>query len=168
MFLKALLITLLIVTNLIANEYTLNLKGLEDKENFTIKLELQVDEEGKPVADQKFDFRKLENMRSLKIIVASGLLGTLKDEREIIAYYKTDLNVNGMKIRNLYKTAVARVYDEESNISLEFDPDHYQNIVSFLRYHNVKPEVIKDIDNMYGTWEEIEYKIDESEEKKAE
>ena len=39
---------------------------------------------------------------------------------------------------------------------MEFDKDHYQNIVSYLRYHNVNQEVIKDIDNMYGTWEEID------------
>ncbi len=167
MFLKLFLITVFIFTGLTAKEYTLNLDGSSDKEKLSLKLELQTDEEGKPLPQQKFDFRNLENIRSLKVVTASGLLGTLKDEREIIAYYKTDLNVNGLKIRNLYKAAVARVYSDENIISLEFDPDHYQNIVSFLRYHNVKQDVIKDIDNMYGTWEEIENNIYETKEGKA-
>ncbi len=163
MLLRTLLAVLLTSGILSAKEYTLNLKGIQEKENFTVKVDLQTDDEDKPLAEQKFDLRKLENMRSLKIITASGLLGTLKDEREIIAYYKTDLNVNGLKIRNLYKTAVARVYGDEDIINLEFDPDHYQNIVSFLRYHNVKSEVIKDIDNMYGTWEEIDKSLENGE-----
>ena len=160
MLLRTLLAVLLAAGILSAKEYTLNLKGAQEKENFTVKVNLQTDEEDKPLAEQRFDLRKLENIRSLKIITASGLLGTLKDEREIIAYYKTDLNVNGLKIRNLYKTAVGRVYGDEDIINLEFDPDHYQNIVSFLRYHNIKSEVIKDIDNMYGTWEEIDKSLE--------
>jgi hypothetical protein len=39
---------------------------------------------------------------------------------------------------------------------MSFDPDHYQNIVSFLRYHNITQDVINDLDNTYGTWEEID------------
>ncbi len=153
---KKIIIVLLFIGSLFAKEYTLNLQGDGDKENQTIKIELQTDEDGKPLANQRFDIRNLERLRSLKILTAQGLVGTLKDEREIIAYYKTNLEVGGLKIRNLYKLAVARVYGDENNITMTFDKDHYQNIVSFLRYHNIKNEVIKDVDNMYGTWEEIE------------
>ena len=152
---KKIVILSLVISCLFAKEYTLNFQGESAKENQTIKLELQTDEDGKPLANQKFDVRNLEQPRSLKIITASGLIGTLKDEREIVAYYKTNLEVGGLKIRNLYKPAVARVYGDENNITITFDKDHYQNIISFLRYHNIKDEVIKDIDNMYGTWEEI-------------
>ncbi len=152
---KKIVILSLVISCLFAKEYTLNFQGENAKENQTIKLELQTDEDGKPLANQKFDVRNLEQPRSLKIITASGLVGTLKDEREIVAYYKTNLEVGGLKIRNLYKPAVARVYGDENNITITFDKDHYQNIISFLRYHNIKDSVIKDIDNMYGTWEEI-------------
>jgi len=153
---KKIIIVSLLIGSLFAKEYTLNLQGDGAKENQTIKIELQTDEEGKPLANQRFDIRNLEQPRSLKILTAQGLVGTLKDEREIITYYKTNLEVGGLKIRNLYKLAVTRVYGDENNITMTFDKDHYQNIVSFLRYHNIKNEVIKDIDNMYGTWEEIE------------
>jgi len=153
---KKIIILSLFIGCLFAKEYTLNLQGNGVKENQTIKLELKTDEDGKPLANQKFDIRNLEQPKSLKIITASGLVGTLKDEREIIAYYKTNLDVGGLKIRNLYKLAVARIYGEENNITMTFDKDHYQNIISFLRYHNIKNDVIKDVDNMYGTWEEIE------------
>ena len=146
----------LLVSNLNGQEYTLNLQGSEPKENISIKVQLKVDEDGKPLAQQKFDMRSLDKINSLKIVTATGLLGTLKDEREIIVYYKTNLNVGGLKIRNLYKPAVTRVYGDENNITMNFDTDHYQNIVSFLRYHNIKQDVINDLDNMYGTWEEIE------------
>jgi len=145
----------LLVGCLFAKEYTLNFLGNGANENQTIKIELKTDEDGKPLPNQRFDVRNLEQPRSLKIVTASGLVGTLKDEREIIAYYKTNLDVGGLKIRNLYKPAVARVYGDENNITMSFDKDHYQNIISFLRYHNIKDDVIKDIDNMYGTWEEI-------------
>lgn len=154
--LKKLLLVMILIGSLFAKEYTINLIGEIPKENVTLTINFEVDEDGKPLKDQKYDIRNLKNLKSLKIITASGLLGTLKDEREIIAYYKTNLDVGGMKIRNLYKPAVARIYGEENNITMNFDKDHYQNIISFLRYHNVKQEVIKDIDNMYGTWEEIE------------
>lgn len=153
---KKLLLTLVLFGSLFAKEYTLNFQGLEKNENFTIKIDLKVDEEGKPLKDQRYDIRNIPNVKSLKLLSLSGLLGTLKDEREIVAYYKTNLNVGGLKIRNLYKPAVTRVYGEENNVTMEFDKDHYQNIVSFLRYHNASSDVIKDIDNMYGTWEEIE------------
>jgi len=152
---KKLLLLMGIIGSLFAQEYTLNFSGIEKNENFTIKIDLKIDEDGKPIKEQRFDVRNLENVKSLKILSLSGLLGTLKDEREIVAYYKTNLNVGGLKIRNLYKPAIARVYGDENNITMEFDKDHYQNIVSFLRYHNASAEVIKDIDNMYGTWEEI-------------
>lgn len=153
---KKIVIISLLIGSLFAKEYTINFQGDNPKENQTIKIELQTDTEGKPLADQKFDVRNLNQPRSLKILTAQGLVGTLKDEREIIAYYKTNLDVGGLKIRNLYKPAVARIYGDENNITMSFDKDHYQNIISFLRYHNIKNDVIKDIDNMYGTWEEIE------------
>jgi hypothetical protein len=153
---KKILLTLGIIGSLFAKEYTLNLKGDENKENITVKINLNVDEDGKPLKNQKLDIRNLKNFKSLKILTASGLLGTLKDEREIIAYYKTDLNIGGLKIRNLYKPAIARIYGDENNITMSFDPDHYQNIVSFLRYHNIQQDVINDLNNMYGTWEEID------------
>jgi hypothetical protein len=152
---KKLLLTIGLVCSLFAKEYTLNFQGIEEKENFSVKVELKVDEDGKPLKDQKYDVRNLENIKSLKILSLSGLLGTLKDEREIVAYYKTNLNVGGLKIRNLYKPAVARIYADENNITMEFDKDHYQNIISFLRYHNASANVIKDVDNLYGTWEEL-------------
>jgi len=152
---KKILLTLGLISSLFSKEYTLNFNSIEKKENFSVKIELKIDDEGKPLKNQKFDIRNLKNIESLKIVSLSGLLGTLKDEREIVAYYKTDLNAGGLKIRNLYKPAIARVYGDENNVTMEFDNDHYQNIVSYLRYHNVKQEVINDIDNMYGTWEEI-------------
>ena len=145
-----------ITISLIAKEYTLNLQGNEVKENISVKLEFNIDDNGKLLAEQKYDIRNLLKIKSLKVVTASGLVGTLKDEREIIVYYKTSLNIGGMKIRNLYKIATARVYGDENNISMNFDPDHYQNIVSYLRYHNIKQDTIKDINNMYGTWEEID------------
>ena len=153
---KNILLILGLISSLFAKEYTINLSGIVKKENVSVKIEFKTDEDGKLIKDQKYDIRNLDNFKSLKIITASGLLGTLKDEREIIAYYKTNLNVGGLKIRNLYKPAIARVYGDENNITMNFDPDHYQNIVSFLRYHNVKQDVINDLDNMYGTWDEID------------
>lgn len=153
---KMFLALLLISTYSLAKEYTFNFIGDIPKENFSVKVNFEVDEDGKPLKAQKYDIRNLENIKSLKILTAPGLLGTLKDEREVVAYYKTNLNVGGLKIRNLYKPAVARIYGDENNITMTFDKDHYQNIISFLRYHNIKQDVIKDIDNMYGTWEEIE------------
>jgi len=153
---KILLITSLLISTLFAQEYILNISGSEKNENHTVKLDFKVDEEGKLLASQKYDVRNLNKPTSLKILTASGLKGTLKDEREVIAYYKTSLIVSGLKIRNLYKVAHVRVYGEDNNISLKFDQDHYQNIVSFLRYHNIKQDVINDINNMYGTWDEIE------------
>ena len=153
---KKILLTLAMIGSLFAQEYTINLKGIEAKENISVTLNLNIDEDGKPLKDQRFDIRNLKNFKSLKILTASGLLGTLKDEREIIAYYKTNLNIGGLKIRNLYKPAVARIYGSENNITMSFDPDHYQNIVSFLRYHNITQDVINDLDNTYGTWEEID------------
>lgn len=153
---KNILLILGLISSLFAKEYTINLSGIVKKENVSVKIEFKTDEDGNIIKDQKYDIRNLDNFKSLKIITASGLLGTLKDEREIIAYYKTNLNVGGLKIRNLYKPAIARVYGDENNITMNFDPDHYQNIVSFLRYHNVKQDVINDLDNMYGTWDEID------------
>ena len=153
---RKILLTIALIGSLFAKEYTINLVGVDKKENVSIKIEFQTDEDGKLLKSQKYDIRNLENFKSLKILTTSGLLGTLKDEREIIAYYKTNLNIGGLKIRNLYKPAIARVYGDENNITMNFDPDHYQNIVSFLRYHNVKQDVINDLDNMYGTWDEID------------
>ena len=153
---KKLIFMIFLLTNIFAKEYIINLKGDVTKENQSFKINLNVDEDGKPIPKQKYDIRNLDKIKSLKLLSAPGLLGTLKDERELIVYYKTNLNINGMKIRNLYKVGVKRVYGEENNITINFDPDYYQNIISFLRYHNIKQETIKDIDNLYGTWEEIE------------
>ena len=154
---KKLILTLTILaSSLLAQEYILNISGEQKNENHTIKLDLKVDEDGKLLSAQKYDIRNLGKPNSLKVLTASGLKGTLKDEREVIVFYKTSLDVSGLKIRNLYKVAHTRVYGSENNISLTFDKDHYQNIISYLRYHNIKQDVINDINNMYGTWEEIE------------
>ena len=154
---KNISLTLLILSlSLFAKDYTFNLQGDQQKENTTVVVTFEVEEDGKIKANQRFDIRNNDKIKSLKILTASGLKGTLKDEREVIVYYKTFLEVSGLKIRNLYKVGHARVYGEENNISITFDPDHYQNIISYLRYHNIKADVIKDINNMYGTWEEIE------------
>ena len=139
-----------------ANEYILNISGDKEVENNILKLQFKVDKDGKLLPLQKYDIRNLNKLISLKVLSAPGLKGTLKDEREFIVYYKTSLEVSGLKIRNLYKVGSARIYGNENNISIKFDKDHYQNIVSFLRYHNIKQNLIDDIDNMYGTWEEVE------------
>ena len=89
------------------------------------------------------------------------------DEREIVIFYKTSLNIQGLKIRNLYKVAHVRVYDENTNLEIKFDKDHYQNIISYLRYHNVGSETIKDLDNLYGSWNEVEVKNDSNEKAKS-
>ncbi len=155
---KQLLISslLFISSNSLAKEFNINIIGDKVKENITLKLDFKVDEDGKLLSKQKYDVRNLDKITSLKVITASGLLGTLKDERELIVYYKTNLNIGGLKIRNLYKTAIVRIYNDDTNLSMTFDKDHYQNIISYLRYHNIKQELINDIDNMYGTWEEID------------
>ncbi len=153
---KIIIGTLFIATSLFSQEFNFNISGDKLKENITLKLDFKVDEDGKLISKQKYDIRNIDKIKSLKVIVGQGLLGTLKDEREVIIYYKTNLNVGGLKIRNLYKTGIARVYNDDINVSIDFDPDHYQNIISFLRYHNIEQELINDIDNMYGTWEEID------------
>ncbi|RLA75600.1 MAG: hypothetical protein DRG78_20445 [Epsilonproteobacteria bacterium] len=154
---KNILLSLSILASaLLAKDYTFNLNGNHQKENTTLTVKFETDEDGKIKANQRFDIKNNTNLKSIKILTASGLKGTLKDEREVIVFYKTSLEVSGLKIRNLYKVGHTRLYSDESNISITFDKDHYQNIVSYLRYHNIKSDVIKDIDNMYGTWEEIE------------
>jgi len=153
---KLILTTTLLANILFAQNYTLNIHGDGKNENHTINLNFNVDEDGKLLPTQKYDVRNLNKPTSLKVLTAPGLKGTLKDERELIVYYKTSLDVSGLKIRNLYKVGHTRVYGNENNITINFDKDHYQNIVSFLRYHNIKQDVINDINNMYGTWEEIE------------
>jgi len=153
---KITLILALMISTLSAQEYILNISGDSKNENHTLKIDFKIDENGKLLPEQKYDIRNLNNPNSLKILTAPGLKGTLKDERELIAYYKTSLDVSGLKIRNLYKVGHTRVYGNDTNVSIHFDKDHYQNIVSFLRYHNIKQDVINDINNMYGTWEEIE------------
>jgi hypothetical protein len=154
---KILLISALFIGSLLAQEFTINLDGQFSKEKKTIKLDLQIDEEGKLIVGQKIDFLDpISKIKSLKIITASGLKGTMVDEREIVVFYKTSLNIQGLKIRNLYKVAHVRVYDTKTNIDIKFDKDHYQNIVSYLRYHNVSSETIKDLDNLYGSWQDVE------------
>jgi hypothetical protein len=153
---KLILLATIFSTLLIAKEFTINLNGVDEKEKHILKLEFQVDEENKLIGQQKYDIRNLNQPKSLKVITAPGLKGTLKDEREIIVYYKTSLNVAGLDIRNLYKVGHARVYGDENNVTINFDKDHFRNISSYLRYHNIKAETVKDIDNLYGTWTEIE------------
>jgi hypothetical protein len=154
---KILLSTLLLASSLFSQEFTINLDGQYTKEHQTIKLDLKTDDEGKLVSGQKIDFQNNKSkIKSLKIVTAPGLKGTMVDERELIVFYKTSLNIQGLKIRNLYKVAHVRVYDENTTINIKFDKDHYQNIVSFLRYHNIGSDTIKDLDNLYGSWEEVE------------
>lgn len=146
-----------LLISLFAQEYKINLSGSEKKETLTFYVDFEFDEQQKPVTLQKLDIRELPNITSLKILSAPGLKGTLADEREILVYYKTSLEISGLKIRHLYKVAVLRVYGGEKEFNLTFDKDYYQNIVSFLKYHNITSEVIKDIDNLYGTWNEINF-----------
>ncbi len=126
-----------------AQEHKINLIGEEKRENLSFKIKFDIDEQGKPIALQKNDIRNLPKIKSLKILTAPGLKGTLKDEREILVYYKTFLDISGLKIRNSYKTAISRLYGGEKEITLNFDKDHYQNITSLLKYHNIDSETIK-------------------------
>ncbi|MBL6970270.1 MAG: hypothetical protein ISR68_02600 [Campylobacterales bacterium] len=154
---KILLASIVVASSLFATQFTINLDGQYAKEKKTIKLDLLTDDEGKIVAGQKIDFLDPSSqIKSLKIVTASGLKGTMVDERELVVFYKTSLTIQGLKIRNLYKVAHARVYNDNTNIVIKFDKDHYQNIVSFLRYHNVDSDTIKDLDNLYGSWQDIE------------
>ena len=163
---RNILLSLLLSTSVFAAQFTLNLSGNDVKENKTITVELNQDEEGKLLSGQRIDYKDLNSkIKSIKIVTASGLKGTLVDEREIVIYYKTSLNIQGLKIRNLYKVAHTRVYNDETTIDIKFDKDHFQNIVSYLRYHNIGNETIKDIDNLYGSWEEII--IENTDKKKA-
>ncbi len=155
--LKLLATICLCALSLFSQEYTINLIGTEKKENISFKINFEIDEQKKPITLQKFDIRDLPQIKSLKILTAPGLKGTLADEREILVYYKTSLEISGLKIRNLYKTTIIRVYGGETELTLTFDKDHYQNITSLLKYHNITSETLKDIDNLYGTWTEIEY-----------
>jgi len=155
--LKVLLLICLCSLSLFSQEYTINLLGKEKKENISFKIDFEVDEQIKPITLQKLDIRDIPGINSLKILSAPGLKGTLADEREILIYYKTSLEISGLKIRNLYKVALLRVYGGETNLTITFDKDHYQNITSFLKYHNIKQETLKDIDNLYGTWTEVDF-----------
>ncbi len=154
---KLLVLVFLSVSSLFAQEYKVTLNGNEEKENLTFFVNFQTDEQNKPMTSQKLDIRELPHIESLKILTTPGLKGTLVDEREVLIYYKTSLEISGLKIRNLYKVAVGRVYGDEKELKLTFDKDHYQNIISFLKYHNITADTIKDIDNLYGTWDEITF-----------
>jgi hypothetical protein len=158
--LKRLLLSILLITSsLFAKEFIINIDGQETKEKRIIKLNLNIDEEGKLISGQKIDYLDINSkIKSLKIVTSSGLKGTIVDEREIIIFYKTSLNIQGLKIRNLYKVANARIYNDENIINIKFDKDYYQNIGSYLRYHNISSETIKDLNNLYGSWREIEIK----------
>jgi len=155
--LRVLAIICICSLSLFSQEYTINLTGNEKKENISFKINFEVDDQIKPISLQKLDIRDIPGINSLKILTAPGLKGTLADEREILIYYKTSLEISGLKIRNLYKVAVLRIYGGESKITLNFDKDHYQNITSLLKYHNIKQETLKDIDNLYGTWTEVDF-----------
>ncbi len=155
--LKILATIFLCSLSLFAQNYKVNLVGNEDKENLSFNITFEVDEEKKPVSLQKLDIREVPNLRSVKILTTPGLKGTLADEREFLVYYKTSLTISGLKIRNLYKAGVVRLYGGENEVTITFDKDHYQNITSFLKYHNIPAEILKDIDNLYGTWNEVDY-----------
>lgn len=155
--LKLLVAVCICSLSLLAQEYQVKLMGNDKKENISFKVNFETDEQKKPIALQKLDIRNIPNITSLKILTAPGLKGTLADERELLAYYKTSLEISGLKIRNLYKVGVLRVYGGEDELQLTFDKDHYQNITSFLKYHNIDAKTLKDIDNLYGTWDEIEF-----------
>ena len=155
--LKLLTVICLCSLSLFSQEYTINLIGSEKKENISFKVNFEVDDQIKPITLQKLDIRDLPQIKSLKILSAPGLKGTLADEREVLIYYKTSLEISGLKIRNLYKVAIIRIYGGETELSITFDKDHYQNITSLLKYHNITSETLKDIDNLYGTWTEIEF-----------
>lgn len=156
--LKILATVFLCSISLFAQEYRINLIGTQEKENFSFNINFEIDEEQKPVSLQKFDIRDIPKLNSLKILTTPGLKGTLADEREFLVYYKTSLTISGLKIRNLYKTALVRLYGGEKEVTLTLDKDHYQNITSYLKYHNINAETLKDIDNLYGTWNEIDFK----------
>ncbi len=146
--LKLLVIFCLFSVSAFSFEYKLTLTGSEQRENLTLYVDFEIDEQKKPVALQNLDIQELPNISSLKILTAPGLKGTLADEREMVVYYKTSLEISGLKIRNLYKVGVVRIYDDKQELTINFDKDHYQNITSFLKYHNISADVIKDIDNM--------------------
>ena len=166
---KILFTTLLTISSLMSQEFTISLDGQYAKEKKIIKLDLEIDEEGKMKEGQRIDYLDSNSkLKSLKIITTSGLKGTMVDERELIVFYKTSLNIQGLKIRNLYKVGHVRVYNDDTNINIKFDKDHYQNIISYLRYHNVGADTIKDLDNLYGSWEEVEVKNESSQTSKVE
>jgi len=121
----------------------------------TVTVPLEVDEKGKILPFQRLNVPKVGAIKNLKIITAPGLKGTMIDEREIVVFYKTSLDVAGMNIRNVYKVGVGRLYYDENSLTINLDNDYYQNINSFLRYHNIKSKYIEDLDNTYGTWLEI-------------
>ena len=155
--LRLLAIVCLCYVSMFAQEYKINLVGNEDKENLSFLVKFEIDEQQKPLPLQKFDIRDIPKINSLKILTTPGLKGTLADEREFLIYYKTSLNISGLKIRNLYKAGIIRIYGGESEITIRFDKDHYQNVTSLLKYHNITSETLKDIDNLYGTWDEINF-----------
>lgn len=160
---RLVLIATFITTTLFSQQFNLNITGQYPKETIQITIDLDVDDEGKLVSGQKVDYQDPQSkIKSLKIVTANGLKGTLVDEREIVVYYKTSLNIQGLKIRNLYKVAHTRVYDIQTKLDIVFDKDHYQNIISYLRYHNIGNETIKDIDNLYGSWIEVEVKNEDN------
>jgi len=154
---KILAAVCLCYVSLFAQEYRVNLLGNEDKENLSFHINFEIDEEQKPLSLQKLDIRDVPELKSLKILTTPGLKGTLADEREFLVYYKTSLTISGLKIRNLYKAGVARIYGGEQEVTVTLEKDHYQNITSFLKYHNITAETLKDIDNLYGTWNEIDF-----------
>ena len=155
---KLLAVICLCSLSLFSQEYTINLLGKEKKENISFNINFEVDEQIKPITLQKLDIRDIPDISSLKVLSTPGLKGTLADEREFLVYYKTSLTISGLKIRNLYKAGIIRLYGGEKEVTITFDKDHYQNITSFLKYHNIKADTLKDIDNLYGTWNEIDFK----------
>lgn len=152
---KITIIFLLILSFSYSKEFTINIVDSLEKENYSVKINLEIDENAKLIPFQKIAVDSLGKYTKFKLITAPGLMGTLVDEREVIIFYKTSLTVSGLKIRNLYRVGVARLYDGEEVLDIELDKDYYQNIYSFLEYHNVKKDQVKNLDSFYGDWQQL-------------
>jgi hypothetical protein len=156
---KIFISVVLLSTSILAQNFILNINGQDKKEKINLELNLKVDSNNKLIGGQKIDYLDNKSLvKSLKIITTNGLKSTLVDEREIIVFYKTSLKTDDLKIKNLYKIGNARVYNNDTDINITFDKDYYQDITSYLKYHNVKDKNIKDLDNIYGFWYEIDAK----------
>lgn len=146
---------MLLSSYMYAKDFVLNVQDQTNKDPIKVSIPLEIDDKGKIIPFQRLNVPNVGDIKNLKIITAPGLKGTMIDEREIVVFYKTSLDVAGMNIRNVYKVGVGRLYYDESVLTINLDNDYYQNINSFLSYHNIKSKYVKDLDNTYGTWVEI-------------